>query len=109
MFVAAFGLVVAACGGTDTGDSAETPSTTVGATATTATPQDDGAVDTTATTAGESDGGEDSTTTTTAATEPPPVVDGPDAPDFALALASGETFVLSDEQKPVYLVFWAEW
>ena len=43
------------------------------------------------------------------ATDAPPVVDGPAAPDFALALGSGETFVLSDEQKPVYLVFWAEW
>lgn len=37
--------------------------------------------------------------TTTAAT----------APDFALALGDGGTFRLSEEQKPVYLVFWAEW
>ena len=32
-----------------------------------------------------------------------------EAPDFALALGTGGTFALSEEQKPVYLVFWAEW
>ena len=43
-------------------------------------------------------------------TEPAgPSFDGPPAPDFELALADGSTFRLSDEQKPVYLVFWAEW
>jgi cytochrome oxidase Cu insertion factor (SCO1/SenC/PrrC family) len=31
------------------------------------------------------------------------------APDFTLALGTGESFTLSAEQKPVYLVFWAEW
>lgn len=31
------------------------------------------------------------------------------APDFTLALGSGGTFTLSDSEKPVYLVFWAEW
>lgn len=37
-------------------------------------------------------------------------VDGPEAPNFALTL--GETtdqFVLGDVNKPVYLVFWADW
>jgi hypothetical protein len=33
----------------------------------------------------------------------------PDAPDFSLALGGGGTFVLSEEARPVYLVFWAEW
>lgn len=37
----------------------------------------------------------------------PPV--GERAPDFSLALGDGGTFVLSDETRPVYLVFWAEW
>ena len=31
------------------------------------------------------------------------------APDFALGLGDGGTFVLSEETRPVYLVFWAEW
>jgi hypothetical protein len=51
-------------------------------------------------------------TTEAAATTPPPfVVDGPPAPDFTIPLEDpeGETFVLSEEQKPVYMVFWAEW
>lgn len=40
---------------------------------------------------------------------PPPAAQGALAPDVTLRLASGEDFVLSAEQKPVYLVFWAEW
>ncbi|MCH7844724.1 MAG: hypothetical protein IH850_02720 [Acidobacteria bacterium] len=47
--------------------------------------------------------------TTTAATTAPVVVEGPPAPDFSLALADGTEFTLSAEQKPVYMVFWAEW
>jgi hypothetical protein len=35
--------------------------------------------------------------------------DGPSAPDFELLLNDGSTFRLSDEEKPVYMVFWAEW
>ena len=31
------------------------------------------------------------------------------APDFTLELGSGETFTLSAEPRPVYLLFWAEW
>lgn len=47
-------------------------------------------------------------TTTTAA--PAVIVDGPPAPDFTLALEDPQgVFTLSEEQKPVYLVFWAEW
>lgn len=39
---------------------------------------------------------------------------GPDlnveiAPDFSLQLGNGETFTLSEENRPVYLLFWAEW
>jgi hypothetical protein len=46
---------------------------------------------------------EPSSTTTTV------LDDRPIAPDFSLALGSGGTFVLSEESRPVYLVFWAEW
>jgi len=38
-----------------------------------------------------------------------PRPEGPIAPDFTMALASGESFTLSNEQKPVYMIFWAEW
>lgn len=31
------------------------------------------------------------------------------APDFTLTLADGGVFRLSDEQRPVYMIFWAEW
>lgn len=41
--------------------------------------------------------------------ETAPSVAGPPAPDFSLVLGDGGDFTLSDEQKPVYLVFWAEW
>lgn len=33
----------------------------------------------------------------------------PTAPDFSLELGEGGTFTLSEGEKPVYLVFWAEW
>lgn len=38
-----------------------------------------------------------------------PPFDGPPAPDFTMTLNDGSEFTLSAEQKPVYLVFWAEW
>lgn len=43
------------------------------------------------------------TTTTTAEAV------GPAAPGFDLELADGSTFTLSAAEKPVYMVFWAEW
>lgn len=46
-------------------------------------------------------------TNTTAGAET--VADGPIAPDFQLELADGSTFALSAAEKPVYVVFWAEW
>ncbi len=39
----------------------------------------------------------------------PSGVEGPVAPDFSLVLGDGTTFTLSEEAKPVYMVFWAEW
>jgi hypothetical protein len=54
------------------------------------------------------------TTATSPSTDDAPATererpDGPDAPDFTLALGQGGSFTLSAEQKPVYMVFWAEW
>jgi hypothetical protein len=31
------------------------------------------------------------------------------APDFTLELGTGGSYTLSQSEKPVYLVFWAEW
>ena len=93
--IAALVLTVAACGG-DGGAIATNPSTT----ATTGAPSSTAPTVTTG-------GAETSTTAST--TEPAPQVEGPAAPDFVLALADGSSFSLTDEQKPVYLVFWAEW
>jgi len=31
------------------------------------------------------------------------------APDFSLELGDGGTFTLSEEARPVFMVFWAEW
>ncbi len=93
----AFGILVAACGGgTATQESFETSLPTTAAVAAT----DEEAPVTTA--------GIDPTTTT-AVPAPAVVVDGPPAPDFALALDDGRGFILSEEQRPVYMVFWAEW
>ena len=61
---------------------------------------------------GSSDPASTTTQQPTETQSPPatePLIDGPAAPLFELALHSGETFSLADEQKPVYLVFWAEW
>lgn len=40
-----------------------------------------------------------------------PKPEGPAAPDFTLALgeSGAESFTLSQEVKPVFMVFWAEW
>lgn len=34
---------------------------------------------------------------------------GASAPDFSLELGEGGTFTLSEETRPVFMVFWAEW
>jgi hypothetical protein len=96
----AFGILAAACGGgTVTQDSFETSLPT---TATVAATDEEAPV----TTAGIDP---TTTTATTATAAPAVVVDGPPAPDFALALDDGRGFILSEEQRPVYMVFWAEW
>ncbi len=94
----ALALIAAACGGAAT----DPPSQTAAPQVTTTGPV--GSPDSTAA----------ASPTTTSADTPvvaaqPSGVDGPAAPDFSLKVDDGSTFVLSQEAKPVYLVFWAEW
>lgn len=97
----AFALIASACGGTVSDIAAQTaapepgPATTVPASSATSA----ATADPTGTTVGDSP----------AVSSQPSGVDGPAAPDFSLAVDDGSTFVLSQEAKPVYLVFWAEW
>ena len=52
----------------------------------------------------------ESTTSTTGVSAPSETIDPPVlAPDFTLELGDGSTFVLSESDMPVYLLFWAEW
>jgi len=96
--VLALALTVAACG--DGGESPAAPNPSEQPQTTVATPStDSGAIPTTTAV-------DDSSASETAAVAQP---EGPDAPDFSLALNDGGEFVLSAEQKPVYMVFWAEW
>lgn len=46
---------------------------------------------------------------TSSSTEAKAAPDGPPAKDFTLALEPSGEFVLSQEVKPVFMVFWAEW
>lgn len=104
---AVFALVVAACGGgdadsalpadgsetTQASQAATTPNVAVEPTQPTTTPA----------TAGSDD------PEPQAQERPAPDPNRELAPDFSLALGSGATFVLSEETRPVFMVFWAEW
>ena len=101
----ALALVAASCGGAveDAGDattSAPAASETIATEAPETTPTE---------AMGDDDHSEDTADTTTTTDEPKPEPEGDPAPDFTLALADGSEFSLSAEEKPVYLVFWAEW
>ena len=55
-------------------------------------------------------GAQSETTTTPSAEGPTTTASGrPVAPDFTLDLGTGGTYTLYEGEKPVYLVFWAEW
>lgn len=109
----AFALVAAACGGASTTSDSAPPPTEAAAAETsppsdpTNTTADDVDPPPSSTTTVSGDEGEGVDTTAPPATEPP--IDGPAAPQFELALHSGDTFSLEGEQKPIYMVFWAEW
>lgn len=87
-----FVLVATACStsGDTVGSGTEAPPATTGGTASTTS---DGSSGSTSTPPGE--------TTTTSGRQT--------APDFTLELGDGGTYTLSEGEKPVYMVFWAEW
>ena len=108
-----FLLLAASCGGGSDGSEAPEAAPVV-----TAVPETTAAATTVATTSPAS---EPETTaaapeaTAAAGTTAPPETTtqaeplGPPAPDFTLELAAGGTFTLSEESKPVLMIFWAEW
>ncbi len=87
-------LIVAACGAA-AGVSVDPTDTPVATQAPVGTDVNDAGIDTT--TIPDSEG-----PSTTAS-------DRPVAPDFTLELNDGGSYTLSEGEKPVYLVFWAEW
>jgi len=92
-------LLAAACGGTDaTGSSA--PAATVAPSA----PQNTDAPDSTS----APDSTENPSATAAPTTEARRA-EGPAAPSFVTTLADGSQFNMGEHDKPVYLVFWAEW
>lgn len=101
----ALSLLLAACGGDSTSTSA-TPDAGGSEIGPDVTPPTESAPDSPASTAG--------TSTTDPVEEPPagPIstdFDGPAAADFTIDLNKTGSFTLSEEARPVYLVFWAEW
>lgn len=102
--VVGLALVAAACGGGD-GETV-TPAE--------ATPTTQGGDATPATASPSTEPGTSPATEPTEATQPSAERPAPDptreiAPDFSLPLGDGSTFVLSEEIRPVFMVFWAEW
>jgi len=98
LMIAVFGLLAAACSGTtvDPGDASDTSSSSVSS----------GDSTDTSSASSSSTNAPISESSTTVATAKP---EGPGAPDFTLALQPTGEFFLSQEVKPVYMVFWAEW
>ena len=103
-----FALVVAACGGGDADSAlpADGSQSTEASQAASTTPNN--AVETTQPSTTPATAGSDETEPE-AQERPAPDPDRELAPDFSLALGSGSTFVLSEETRPVFMVFWAEW
>ncbi len=106
LLVTAIALFAVACGSPATQLDSTAPSSTSSPSTSDAPSGDTGADEAPSTTSGSTD---DGSTTSMADDRPKP--EGPAAPDFALALGSdrSEEFVLSQEVKPVFMVFWAEW
>lgn len=91
--VSLLAVVVAACGPSVAGEPSSTTSEAVVTSTSSAEP---------GTTTAEA-------TTTPRPSETTTTSDREVAPDFTLELGDGGSYTLSEGEKPVYLVFWAEW
>ena len=101
LLVLSLTLLAAACGGTDA-----VPATTSAPAVTSTTAGSETAAPATETTAApDSTENPDTTTTTTEALR----AEAPVAPAFVTTLSDGSQFDMSAHDRPVYLVFWAEW
>lgn len=100
--LAALALIASACAGSTVEESY--PAVSGDDASASASSSSAGSEDSTDPTSSSSPSSED-----TSAEEAKPLPEGPSAPDFTLALEPGGEFVLSQEVKPVYMVFWAEW
>jgi hypothetical protein len=103
LVLASFALVVAACSGSADGGSSDTSAAnTAAGTVASSTIAQEPSSDTSEPTPSSTEA-----PTTSSEAKPPP--EGPPARDFTLALEPSGEFVLSQEVKPVYMIFWAEW
>ncbi len=105
IFILAFSLLLAACATSGSDDTSTSAGDSSGSSTSTEAPAAGGD---SSTPSDPGDSGSDATSTTEGSVERPP---GPDAPDFTLALGEdgADSFMLSQEVKPVFMVFWAEW
>ena len=106
MVLLALSLFVAACGGAadttgTTGAGVDSTAAEPAVTSTSPAPTTGDTVDTPSAT--------ESTVQQSPATAAATDFDGPVAADFSIDLNATGTFTLSEETRPVYLVFWAEW
>jgi ABC-type enterochelin transport system substrate-binding protein len=100
LLIAVFAFALTACASSGEGDPVTSPPAGNDATTSVAESSADSTIAT----------DDDGTTTTTAPPETTATTSGrPLAPDFTLDLGEGGTYTLSEGERPVYLVFWAEW
>ena len=107
--IIALAVTVAACGD-DGGTAPSTAGEPSATTSTTSAPASTVAPAPTEGTTAPGSAAPSSTSSTTSTVGRPPLPTGAAAaPDFDLVLADGSTFSLRDADRPIYLVFWAEW
>ncbi len=98
-------LVATACGGVDVSQSVSPSEPVVDGSTDSTSAAEEGTDSTSA-----ADEGTDSTSSADEATdEAGDSTDNNPAPEFVLALGEGGEFSPSSEDKPIYMVFWAEW